>query len=158
MPKPKDASLSDEEFAAIRAQVESCCSPSLLTIMHQAVFDLIPETFQGLLNTYDPRRVSVRAGERIGQAIGLGEEQLKIFAFSFGTRVWGISAEQTKRELNIRSSAPTSSRDAEFDSASNALIGVAERLASTFTLPDLTPTQARRLITVAAADLSREES
>ena len=158
MPKPKDASLSDEEFAAIRAQVESCCSPSLLTIMHQAVFDLIPETFQGLLNTYDPRRVSVRAGERIGQAIGLGEEQLKIFAFSFGTRVWNISSELSKHQLGIRNSAPTSSRNQEFDPQSNSTINAGERLAGIFTLPDLTPTMARRLISVAAADLSREES
>ena len=158
MKRPEDVSLSDKEFVAVRAQVESCCSPSALMILYQVAFDLIPPPLQKRLSKTDPGRIPIRAGERIGHAMGLEEEMLQIFALGFGTRVWGISAERAKEELGIRNSAPVSSRNHEFDPEFNTLIGVAERLAGIFTLPDLTPTSARRIIAVAIADLDKGES
>lgn len=165
MSVPEDVSFSDEEFARVRAKVERSCSLSLGLFLYQevfdlipaAIFDLIPEPFQEAILDTDPKQFPVQAGESIGQAIGLEDDALLLFSAGFANRVWNIASEQIKSKLRIKNSALPSSTRAEFEPQSNAIIAAAERLANSFTLPDLTPTRARRLIAIAATDIDKED-
>lgn len=146
-----------EELSVLHNAILAYCHLSFRQDMKSLTLGLLPEKLRRRFvpPEQDPWDAPEEVGRQFAGFIGLTGEREQVLIMSFAARVHQAKTAAIKAGFFLRSKPTRSLAKPDYPSDVNQLIGLGERLASNFTLPDLTPERAQFLLARAVIEVSQ---